>query len=264
MTTILTNDLQRMLKQVAPHASTDDTIPTLTAVHLESRDGYLYAVTTDRYTMAVSRQAILNTGEWKTAIAGAHVPTILAWLKTNTDISITALGGDIPTVTLNGTVNSLTIAALPASTVLPDWRRLVRKFFDMGLNPVPLTGVTPKYLARWKDAAQVLHLWQAAPGAAFVFMDDRSEFIGMQMPIRNDQTSREELFDGWRKSLTRYVDVGDIRFNLDEDMVDRDGDPWKYSGEDQDGEPLVHLLGIEDDTFPLAAAVSQFGLRPAA
>ncbi|GAA2803523.1 hypothetical protein [Streptomyces showdoensis] len=264
MTTILASDLQRMLKQAAPHASTEDTIPALTAVHLESRDGYLYAVTTDRFTMAVARQSVLNTGEWKTSISGTHIPTLLSWLKTSTDVSIQVTGGSVPTVVLSGTVNSLTVAALPDSTVLPDWRRLFRKYFDMGLNPVPLSGVTPKYLARWKDAAQVLHLWQAAPGAALVFMDDRSEFIGMQMPIRNDHTSREELFDGWRKSLTRYVDVGDIRFNLDEDMVDKDGDPWKYSGEERGGEPLVHLLGIEDDVFPLSTAVSQFGLQPAA
>ncbi|MFD3333574.1 phiSA1p31-related protein [Streptomyces sp. NPDC058700] len=264
MTTILSHELQRMLKQVAPHVGTDSTIPVIAAVHLESRDGYLYAVTTDRYTMAISRQPVLNTGEWKTAIAGAHIPSLTAWLKNVDEVTLQVDNGDTPQLTLSGPVNSMTIAALPSSDKLPDWRGILRKYLDTEIAPIPLSGVTAKYLARWKESAQILHMWQATPRAPIVFMDEGSQFIGMQMPIRNDHTNRDELIDGWRKSLTRYVDVGDIRFNLDEDMVDRDGDPWKCSGEERGGEPLVHLLGIEDDTFTLSSAVSQFGLRPAA
>lgn len=264
MTQIQSHDLQRMIRQVAPHAGKDDTIPVLTAIHLESRDGFLYAVTTDRFTMAIARHPVLNTGVWKAAVGGSHIPSLMAWLKNVDDVTLHASSDDAPKLILSSVVNSLTVAALSSANNLPDWRRLLRKYLDMEIAPVPLTGVTAKYMARWKDSAQILHLWQAAPMAPLVFMDDRSEFIGMQMPIRNDHTNRDELVDGWRKSLTRYAYVGDQRFDLDEEMVDADGDPWKCSSEERDGEPLVHLLGIEDDLFPLSTAVRDFGLRPAA
>lgn len=262
MTTILASDLLRMLTQVAPHASKDDTLPVITAIHLESRDGYLFAVTTDRFTMAIARQPILNTVEWKTAIPVTHLATLTAWLKGESDITLYLRPGDQPRIALTGAENSLTLTTLGTSQKMPDWRVLVRKYLDMEVGPIPLTGVTSKYLARWKDAAQILHVWQAAPMAPLVFMDDRSEFIGMQMPVRNDQTNRDELADPWRKCLTLYATVGEDRYNLDAEIVDSDGDPWKYSGDDEYGEPMVNLVGIEGDDHPLKSAVAMFGLRP--
>ncbi|MFD0074321.1 hypothetical protein ACFVIY_17990 [Streptomyces sp. NPDC127166] len=262
MTTILANDLQRMLKQVAPHVSSDETLPTLTAVHLESRDGYLYAASTDRYTMAIARQPVLNEGEWKASILNEHLASLTAWLKTESSTTI-KLSADDETLTLSGPSNSITLKTL-TDHITPDWRKYLRQHLDTEVGPVPLSGVTAKYLGRWKDAAQMLHVWQASPSAPLIFMDRAGEFIGMQMPTKDEHTTRDGLIDAWSKSLTRYATVGDIRFNLDEDMVDRDGDPWTYSGKDLGREPLVHLLGIEDDTFTLSTAVNEFGLRPAA
>ncbi|MFE9738875.1 hypothetical protein [Streptomyces sp. NPDC006477] len=262
MTTISANDLQRMLKQVAPHLSHDDTLPTLTAVHLESRDGYLYAFSTDRYTMAIARQPVLNEGEWKASIPNEHLASLTAWLKIENSTTV-KVSGDAETLTLSGTSNSITLKTL-TDHIVPDWRKYLRQHLDAEIGPVPLSGVTAKYLGRWKDAAQMLHVWQASPSAPLIFMDRAGEFVGMQMPTKDEHTTRDGLIDAWSKSLTRYATVDGIRFNLDEDMVDSDGDPWTYCGKDLGREPLVHLLGIEDDTFTLSSAVEQFGLRPAA
>jgi hypothetical protein len=258
---ILAHDLHRMLTQVAPHISRDDTLPVITAVHLEARDGFLFASATDRFTMAIARQPILNTDEWKVIIPGVHLAGLNAWLKACHDITLTYSSDDKPQLTLADGTNSITIATLDSSHTLPDWRRLIRKYLDMDVEPVPLSGVTSKYLARWKDAAQILHVWQPSASAPLIFMDERSEFIGMQMPVRTDKAGRDELVDGWRKCLTRYATVGEQRFNLDAEMFDSDGDPWEYSGKDRYGEPLVHLVGIDDDPFTLKHAVTTFGLR---
>ncbi|MEU2073607.1 hypothetical protein [Streptomyces sp. NPDC013489] len=262
MTTILASELQRMLKQVVPHISNDDTLPAITAVHLESRDGYLYAASTDRFTMAVARQAVLNEGEWKASIPSEHLASLAAWLKTQDSITIKA-AADGETVTFSGPMGSLTLETL-TNCITPDWRKYMSQHLEAEVSPVPLSGVNPKYLARFKDVAQMLHVWQAAVKAPLIFMDGDGQFIGMVMPCVIEHATRDGLVDAWRKSLIRYVSVGDIRFNLDEDMVDRDGDPWKYAGRERGGEPLVHLLGIEDDVFTFSSAVEQFGLRPAA
>src|SRR5205807_209534 len=47
--------LAKLIKPVLPHMSDDDTLPAIHAVHLSARDGHLYAMATDRYTLAVNR-----------------------------------------------------------------------------------------------------------------------------------------------------------------------------------------------------------------
>ena len=60
MTTVTAAELHRMIEQVVPHMSDDDTVPVINSVQMEARDGYLFVSATDRYTMAVARTAITS------------------------------------------------------------------------------------------------------------------------------------------------------------------------------------------------------------
>jgi DNA polymerase III sliding clamp (beta) subunit (PCNA family) len=53
--TITGENLIAALAAVTPSAGVDDTLPILTCVHFETRDGELFVATTDRYTLATYR-----------------------------------------------------------------------------------------------------------------------------------------------------------------------------------------------------------------
>lgn len=262
MSTSLTADhLRRMLTQVAPHVGSDDTLPTINAVHFEARHGWLYAVATDRFTMGIARKSIVEDGTWKTAIRGDDLPLVDAWLKNARGYSVTltpGTAGDDLALTLSTGADVLAIAAGSGIGNLPNWRQILRKYLDQDPQPVSLTGLTSRYLARWKDADTLLHVWQAAPKAPFVVMGDNEDFIGMQMPIDNSHLTRDTLIDIWQTSLREVAFVEGVAYDLASQWIDFEGDPWEYTGRHRDGEPLMRL-GEIDEEYTLADVIAQFG-----
>lgn len=66
--------LREMLEAVLPHADRDDTLPVLAAVRFEVRDGRLFLVATDRYTLGVARCQIPGCTLAPVADCAAMVP----------------------------------------------------------------------------------------------------------------------------------------------------------------------------------------------
>jgi hypothetical protein len=265
MTHVSARDLHRMITQVTPHMSDDDTLPVLNAIHLEARNHDLTAVATDRFTIAVARTGLTDDIRWKAVIPAGDLPTITAWLTAaeTTTISIatgTTEDGDT-TLTLNGNGASLRIA-YPAGHYgrFPNWRNLIRNTLDSDPQPVPLSGVTAKLLDRWQHADNHLAFFQVGPGKPLVFFNDGGDFMGMQMPARNDHVTRTQLTDRWTSTLARFAYFEGEGYNLDIQWADKQGDPWEYTGRDNHmGEPLMRLVGIDDDDHTLGSLIAIFG-----
>ncbi|MGW1015637.1 DNA polymerase III subunit beta family protein [Streptomyces niveus] len=270
MTHISAHDLHRMLKQVAPHMSDDDTLPVLTAIHLEARNHDLTAAATDRYTIGVARTNLVDNDRWEACIPDSELRTVTAWLKsskaTNDTVSVVAQAdGDDTTLTFTSNSGSLRIE-YPTKNYgkFPSWRNIIRGALDGEPQAVPLSGLTTKFLERWQHADNKLHYFQTGPQKPLVFIDDTGDFIGMQMPINNEQVTRTQLTDRWANALTRFAYFEGEGYNLDIQWADKQGDPWEYTGNDRMGEPLMRLVGIEDDDHTLASVVAAFGpLTPA-
>lgn len=262
MTTITAAQLQHMLDQVKPHMSTDDTLPVINSVHLEVRDGYLFAAATDRYTLAVSRVAVTTADNWTHSfIPGENLPALEAWLEAAVGTVTLAVSNaaDDGTLTITGKTGSMTIAYNSrAYKNFPSWRNLVRNEIDSQPQPVSLTGFTTKYLARWQQAGTVIQCWQNKPSSPLIVMGETGDFLGLQMPVRHE-ISRNDLTDQWRRSLTRVACVDDREYSLDIQWSDSQGDPWEYTGKDRFNEPLMRLVGIDDDHHTLAQLVKQYG-----
>lgn len=271
MTFISAHDLYRMITQVTPHTSDDDTLPLLTAIHLEARNHDLTAVATDRYTFGVARTGITEADRWTAVIPAEDLPTITAWLKAADTTTVSIVPGtaedDDHTLTLKGNGGSLRIA-YPAGRYgrFPNWRNLLRSALDGDPQAVPLSGVTTEFLKRWEHADKVLAFFQTGPRKPIVFLEDSGEFIGMQMPTNTEHTTRAQLTDRWTSTLTRFAYFEGEGYNLDLQWADQDGDPWEYTGRDNHmGEPLMRLVGIDDDEHTLASVIAMFGpLKPAA
>lgn len=267
MTVILAAELHAVIEQVVPHMSDDDTLPVINSIHLEVSDGYLFATATDRFTIATARANVAAEANWSNVhIPGDQLAIVQEWLKVaigTVTIDI-AEDNDAMAVTFQVKGSSLRVEYnARAYDRFPDWRKLLLKALG-DAKPVPMTGVTTKYLARWEKAAKIMQFWQSRPDAPIVFMDEMGHFIGMQMPVRHDVT-REGLLAKWQSVMAPKALVKGQEYRLDIQWADAQGDPWEYTGRDtRDGEPLMRLVGIEDDDHSLGKVITEFGpLTPA-
>lgn len=255
--------LLSMLTQVTPHMGTDDTIPVINAIHLEAADNHLIAVATDRFTLGVARQGVVEYDNWKAAIPAEDLPAVTAWAKAAEFdvVNVAATTEDDEVVlTFASKGGSLQISYWARDyAALPSWRKLVRDATEGAPEVVELSGATTKYLARWKCADKILHFFQAGARKPLVFMDEGGDFIGLQMPINNGHTSRDFLIGQWKTSLSRRAVVNGEVYSLDIQWADKEGDPWEYTGLARGDEPLMRLVGIDDDDHTLTELIEQFG-----
>lgn len=264
------HDLHRMLTQIAPHVSDDDTLPTLTAVRIEAEAGNLFTLATDRYTMAVARIGTVETENWQAYIPVESLPAVLAWLHVagHSVVQVAASrDDDTIALTLSTATSNMRIAAESHNYAhYPNWRKTISEQLEAEMGPVPMTSFTTEFLARWKDAGTVLHAWQAGPRKALVLADDDGLFLGLQMPVRWEGPKRQPLIKQWLAAFRPNVVTVDGGLHpLDGGWLDADGDEWKFTGRRNPvGEPLMVLVGLEDDTHTFAQAVAEYGLKPAA
>lgn len=263
MTTITAAEFRHMLTQTAPHMSDDDTLPVINSVHLEARDGYLFAVASDRYTLAVARTSITSADTWTDAFVPAeHLPTLTAWLDSSFGTVTISVGRDDEEVTLAFTRKDGYMRFSYSNRDyrnFPDWRKVLRGQLDAEPQPVLLTGFTTKYLSRWEKATSVLQCWQYGPRGALVLIDQMGGFLGMQMPVHREDLQRDDLLAKWRGSLTRLAYVDGQSYSLDVQWSDAQGDPWEYTGRDRQGEPLMRVVGIDGDDHTLADLLALYG-----
>ncbi|MFF1341079.1 phiSA1p31-related protein [Streptomyces sp. NPDC058290] len=252
-------ELLSMLERVIPHMSDDDTLPVISAVHLESSNGVLYAFATDRYTMAVARVGVVAEGDWTGPIPADNTQAVLQWLKAaNTSaIRIKAItDGDFTELILVSADDELRILSTKRSYGNPvNWRTLLRTQLDAESEPISVTGFTTEFLARWQHAGAVLTGWQASTGHALILMNHDASFIGMQMPVRAEET-RADLTAKWETALCPVGYVDGQSYRLDVQWTDVDGDPWEYSGNNRYGQPLMRLVGLDDAEVPLSELVA--------
>lgn len=144
------------LDRVTPHIAADDALPALGCVQITVADGYLLAVATDRYTLAVSRidaptgtvrGTFLVSGEW--ARVAARV--------------FDCESCDATTLTLTG--RRVTLAAECCGAVTrpvpdlggawwPEWRALLASSLDHPPADRPAT-VAAEYLTRFSPYTSV-------------------------------------------------------------------------------------------------------------
>lgn len=203
MTTIPAAALRHMLAQIKPHMSTDVTLPVINLLQVERRDGHLYILATDRFTMAIARTPVEGDEQWTARIPAHDLRTVEVWLKAAAgDIEV---GPDGDALTLTSPTSSLRISAEASEYgEFPNWRKLITGALAAeSTEPTGLTGYDTRFLARWKAAGRALHAWQAGPHKPLVLIDSDGLFVGIQMPTRApDSMTPESLAATWLTALT--------------------------------------------------------------
>jgi hypothetical protein len=228
---MLTSDWHRLLRPVLPHASTDKDSWSLHAVRLELGPLALYAIATDRYTLAAERHVLPPDSRYReTEWAPVHILTgeTRASLKMFTyskdsdpELRITVDrsailvpgGSSIDSWAVmierpdDGTRMTLRDRRDPAEVnYLTQWREPLLKAFTRAkgrsLDGLDMRG---DVLGRWKDAArgtERLRVWTGPERGDVLLITVERHFAGIQgTDLMLDDPSRERSALPWSAEL---------------------------------------------------------------
>ncbi|MFF7248974.1 hypothetical protein ACFZBU_34265 [Embleya sp. NPDC008237] len=208
--TVIT-DFRSMLRDVAPHMGTDDTLPAWFGIRVEADDRHVHLIATDRYTLAVARRAAPRIGTWTARLTPTDVKALDALCRISRTHNVElAHDGTRPTVR----VDTHTLILDNPDTdhdAFPNWKPLVRKALAAASAPTREVAVNARYLARWgralsrSESSEPALITTAEPGGPLVVARGL-DFIGLQMPVKvnvpdTDRSPMDKIRDAWTWTL---------------------------------------------------------------
>jgi hypothetical protein len=197
--TIADHTLSRLVAQAKPHMAGKDDPETLQSIAFDHDGTWLYAMATNRFTMAVSRTQVTDSSDkpWTAVVHRMQVPELAAAIRLLDSKPVNLERTDTQLV-LSGESGSRIAIALSQPDKEPlSWR----KFLLPLLEKKPATAemsMTPRFFGAWKDLPEPVSMWCIGETKPTLIL--ASDFIGMQMPVRttesHDLTVRREL-DAW-------------------------------------------------------------------
>jgi hypothetical protein len=219
-----TAELHDLIVPVLPHASGDKNSPELDIVRIEVRDNVLYAIASDRYTMAVTRHRLRDaTADSTIAISRADAAVMLKLFKfdrnTNPDVQLTVGSVEAETILDPADRPALTVSAKDGNTLvlhgrddrqIASWRKIMAKVIHREERPAsPHLNLAPMYLSRWTKAMRKGVPLSVSFGAKTndpVVIRVEDYFIGIWMPVRRTDDSMRLADSPWRKELPPEVE----------------------------------------------------------
>ena len=217
-------DFPYLLEQITPHMSADKTLPELHGICFEASGEYLYAIASDRYTLAVSRRKV-ETGPnepWSVFVTADTLKSVRAFTKLNRRTPLhldRRRGTDDDLLSLRAGHLALEVPTLEGE--LPrlwagDWRRYVAEAVAADPDLRREVHLSPGMLARWGKAGgaargEPLTVWATSPRRPLVIACG-PDFLGLQMPITVHADGPGEtpssIREQWADALSRPLPVG--------------------------------------------------------
>ncbi|MFZ4302781.1 hypothetical protein ACOZE3_33350 [Streptomyces cinereoruber] len=182
--TLNAHQFGRLLERTAGHIA-DEFIPALHGVRLEADDTFLYAIASDRYTLAVARYRHhgLDGEPFARTLPARALASLRRWAADQP--------GNTP-VTVSLAENRLRFTAPQGEVGVDDgqeffgWRGVLRGVIDQvpaeDGTTSPFPALDTRLLARWTDADHYLRLRVTADRQGALLVGE--DFIGAQMPVR--------------------------------------------------------------------------------
>ena len=199
MITIADHTLSRLVAQAKPHMAGKDDPEALQSIAFDHDGTYLYAMATNRFTMAVSRTQVTGGDDkpWTAVVHRMQVPELVAAIRLLDSKPIDLQRTDTQLV-LSGESGSRIAINLSQPDKEPlSWRKFLLPLLEKKAAVADMA-MTPKFFGAWKDLPAPVQMWSV--GAMKPTLILASDFIGLQMPVRTaegqDLTTRREL-DAW-------------------------------------------------------------------
>jgi hypothetical protein len=196
--TIADHTLSRLVAQTKPHMGGKYEAETIQSICFDHDGRYLYAMATNRYTLAVSRTQIMggNDERWTAIIHRTQVAELGAAIRLLDAAKVNLERTDTQLV-LSGERGSRIAIDLTQPDKDPiDWRKPLLSALEKPAAESDMA-MTPKYFGAWKDLPGPVRMWSTGEGRPTVIV--AADFVGMQMPVRrdgDDLTLRREM-DAW-------------------------------------------------------------------
>lgn len=224
---LTTRELHALIQPVLPHTSTSPDIPQLACINLEASGNVLYAVASDRYSLAATRHPLQEFAEDLLILidrGDAAVMLKLFGYSKDEDPKLTIIVDEIRVPA--GGAGSVTGRGLRIDS--EDGTRLILHDRSIGGEPWPManwrkmigqvvhrpqtTGapsliLTPALMPRWAKAAGKGERLMAFPGPQStdpILVTVEDHFIGLWLPAGHlDSDKGDDLLDGnpWRDEL---------------------------------------------------------------
>jgi hypothetical protein len=199
--TINAHQLGRLIDKTINHMGSEYVEP-LHGIRLDVDAKYLYAVATDRYTLAAARYQ-LNHGDqnqepWARTVPGEHLRSLREWIDAMKGAGLVTISTAKDRLVFEGPQTDLSIA-VSTSLEFPDWRGLLRKMVETTVDSETFPCLNSGYLSRFNTGDILRVRFTADEKPAVVFAED---FIGALMPARyaGVYPCKEESFEGAHKS----------------------------------------------------------------
>lgn len=198
MITIANFTLSRLVAQTKPHMGTKCDVEALQSISFDHDGTYLYAMATNRFTIAVSRTQVTGGDDtpWHAIVHRTQLPEVAA--------AVELLDAD--TVQLERTDDQLIFCGKPGHRVAVDlspftkapldWRKILLPSLEKPASPTQMA-MDPKFFEAWKDLPKPLRMWSTGEGCLSLIV--AADFLGAQMPLLcegGDVELRREL-DAW-------------------------------------------------------------------
>ncbi|MGW2109505.1 hypothetical protein [Streptomyces sp. NPDC001948] len=184
--TINAHQLGRLLARTADHIG-DDLTPALYGIRLDADTEYVYAVATDRFTIAAARYRhhrpdSEDTAPFACTIPATTLPALREWIRTVPGHDPVTVAPADNRLRFTTPTSELAITIDPDADFI-DWRGLLRGILEQTPDGEPVfPALRTRMQARWKSADTVVRV--RATGDHRPLLVTGEDFLGAQMPCR--------------------------------------------------------------------------------
>jgi hypothetical protein len=197
--TIADHTLSRLVAQTKPHMGERNDTESVQNITFEYENGVLYAMATNRFTLAVSRTQVTGGDDepWLAIVHRSQVPELEAAIKLldAKPVTLERTGDQLILSGESGT--RIAIGLSPFMKTTFDWRKVLLTAIERPASSAEMA-MAPKFFGAWKNLPGPVQMWSTGEGKPTLIV--AADFLGAQMPmVRRDtenDTLRREL-DAW-------------------------------------------------------------------
>lgn len=198
MITIADHTLSRLVAQTRPHVGNLADAEAVQCITFDHDGRHLYAMATNRFTIAVSRTQVIGGDDepWAAIVHRTQLPELAAAVKLLDADAVELERTDSQLILSGKRGHRVAVDFSPYSAKPFDWRKLLLPALEKPAAGIQMA-MDPKFFGAWKNLPKPVQMWSTGEGRMSLIV--AADFLGGQMPIRRegaDLELRREL-DAW-------------------------------------------------------------------
>jgi hypothetical protein len=197
--TIADHTLSRLVAQTRPHVGNLNDAEAVQCITFDHDGRHLYAMATNRYTIAVSRTQVTGGDDepWSAIVHRQQLPEVAAAVKL-LDANTVRLERTKDQLILSGERgHRIAVDLSPYAKKPLDWRKLLLPALEKPAADAQMA-MDPRFFGAWKNLPKPVQMWSTGEGRMALII--AADFLGGQMPLRReggDVELRREL-EAWQ------------------------------------------------------------------